>query len=183
MHKSVDPSAADLTPGASSEGNDEDEEGGARADDDEEQEGGEGEEQKEQDPDKVIKNARRARPEDGLASDEELVRVFSENLRALGGVEGKGVRSLCAEAHRAHRASDGGKGEDALRVFSDRLPVDEGRDGGWEHEWTCYTTYFKLVLGTSFFLCNLLHFIRPNLVYGRLYLPPPFADNREYGRA
>ncbi|KAJ6503446.1 Endonuclease/exonuclease/phosphatase [Mycena vitilis] len=82
------------------------------------------------DPDRVITNARRAVPTDGLLSDSELVSLFSPaNI----------VRSAYDEGLRQHRQTAEGP-----RTFGDRLSLPRDIKGYHEPEYTSYTHYWKV---------------------------------------
>jgi RNA exonuclease NGL2 len=85
------------------------------------------------DPDKVITNARPARPQDGLLSTDELIALYP------GG--GK-LRSIYEEAQRDYRAIDA-----SHQILGDRLEFPPHRKGAYEPMWTSYTHYWKTVLG------------------------------------
>ena len=88
------------------------------------------------DPDKVITNARRALPQDGLLSTDELAALFS----ARGP-----LRSTYAEAQGVYRVIDA-----TLPILGDRLHFPPHRKGAYEPMWTSYTHYWKTVLGGNF---------------------------------
>ncbi|KAJ7619112.1 Endonuclease/exonuclease/phosphatase [Mycena polygramma] len=82
------------------------------------------------DPDRVITNARRAVPADGLLSDSELASLFSPaNI----------VRSAYDEGLRQHRQTTEGS-----RTFGDRLSLPRDTKGYHEPEYTSYTHYWKV---------------------------------------
>ncbi|KAF7310975.1 Endo/exonuclease/phosphatase domain-containing protein [Mycena chlorophos] len=84
------------------------------------------------DPDRVITNARRATPSDGLLTDDELVALF-----ALG----KPFKSAYDEglAHLRTSASD-------IRTFGDRVSCEPDMKGSNEPEYTSFTFFWKTVL-------------------------------------
>ena len=94
--------------------------GAAAAEEDEE-----GAESGENDPDRIIVNARAAQPSDGLLTDEELVKLFRQSgtptsaydagLRAVPDVSANGL------------------------TFGSRLSIPEGRRGAFEPIYTSYT--------------------------------------------
>ena len=85
----------------------------------------EGAEAAESDPDKVITNARRARPEDGLLSDEELQALFELSTRPVSAYdEGQRIGSL-----------DIKEGV----TFQSRQNIPPSRHGAFEPVWTSYT--------------------------------------------
>jgi RNA exonuclease NGL2 len=88
-----------------------------------------GDEDEENDPDRVIKNARRATPEDGLLEPNELTGLFN----AL-----PGLRSVYDEWGS----------NDVLRTFGARVPIPEGRRGRSDPMYTSYTHFWKATLGT-----------------------------------
>jgi len=102
----------------------------------------------EQDPDRIIVNARAATPSDGLLSTEELV----EMVRNLGVAnlessydKGLGIAKL--------------SGDNDIQTFGDRVSsVASTRKGRHEPEWTSYTHFWKTVLGsfTPLVTCLLL---------------------------
>ncbi|ETW86966.1 hypothetical protein HETIRDRAFT_99377 [Heterobasidion irregulare TC 32-1] len=119
VHLSVDPSVAPTTPKSTSAGaDDDDEEGGA-------------------DPDRVIKNARPARPSDGLLTAAELAALFETPARPRSAYDA-GQRLL------AHSA------EPSIARCGDRLALPPARLGAYEPEWTSYTHYWKTVLDYIF---------------------------------
>ncbi|KAJ6519910.1 Endonuclease/exonuclease/phosphatase [Mycena sanguinolenta] len=108
------------------------------------------------DPDRVITNARRAAPGDGLLSDSELASLFSTaNV----------VRSAYDEGLRQHkRTSSIGP------TFGDRMSLPHTVKGYHEPENTSYTHYWKTVLDYIFILTD-----RRVAVDG-LLSPPPVQD-------
>lgn len=82
----------------------------------------------ENDPDRVIKNARPARPEDGLLGPKELVELFA------------GLPTL-------RSAYDEWGSLDKRRTFSGRTEIPVGRRGLSEPMYTSYTHYWKVTLG------------------------------------
>nr|GAT54910.1 predicted protein [Mycena chlorophos] len=88
------------------------------------------------DPDRVITNARRATPSDGLLTDDELVALF-----ALG----KPLKSAYDEglAHPRASASD-------IRTFGDRVSCEPDMKGSNEPEYTSFTFFWKTVLDYIF---------------------------------
>lgn len=92
----------------------------------------------EQDPDRVIVNARTATPADGLLSTEELV----EMVRKLG------VANLGSSYDRGLRIAKA-SGEPDIQTFGDRVTsIASTRLGRHEPEWTSYTHFWKTVLGS-----------------------------------
>jgi len=85
-----------------------------------------------EDPDKVITNARKATAADGLLSIAELKDLFSHipKLRSAYD-EGLGQIPLLQE----------------IPTFGRRVTVPPTRHGRWEPEYTSYTHYWKAVLG------------------------------------
>ena len=127
VHASIDPYTAPVT-GSKETKNEED--GGA-----------------EEDPDRVIVNARTATPADGLLSTEELV----EMIRKLG------VANLESSYDRGLRIAKA-SGNFDVRTFYDRVPsIESTRLGGHEPEWTSYTHFWKTVLGPFTLLKTLVH--------------------------
>lgn len=128
MHVSLDPSVP-VDPTKTSTDNDEDEEAGAGEDD-------------ENDPDRVIKNARKATPADGLLQPQELIELFA-NLPPL------------------RSAYDKWEGMDEKRTFGSRTVVPVGRRGRNDPLFTSYTHYWKSTLGEGH--CSLNYRIRPKI--------------------
>lgn len=85
------------------------------------------------DPDRVITNARRATPEDGLLSDEELT--------SLAGQVGN-VRSAYDEGMRTAAIPD-------VQLFKDRYPIFSHELGGFEPCYTAYAHFWKTTLGSK----------------------------------
>lgn len=85
---------------------------------------GDGEGDGEKDPDRIIVNARAAKEDDGLMTDEEL-------------------SDMCGQAGRPFSAYDRGLGQatgvDPELTFGSRKPVLGGRRGASEPVWTSYT--------------------------------------------
>ncbi|KAF7306996.1 Endo/exonuclease/phosphatase domain-containing protein [Mycena indigotica] len=102
------------------------------------------------DPDRVITNARRAKPSDGLLTDDELVALFSTS---------KTFRSAYDEGLRQHRLSSS-----SIPTFGDRTKLDASKKGFYEPEYTSYTVFWKTVLDYIFFLPGRL----PTVVTGIL---------------
>jgi RNA exonuclease NGL2 len=92
-----------------------------------------GDEEGENDPDKVITNARTALPSDGLLTSSELFELFSNGVP---------VRSAYDEGLRVARTS-----QSDFRTFGDRSSLPSMQRGAHEPEWTCYTHYWKTGLG------------------------------------
>lgn len=118
-----------------------------------------GEQPEEEDPDRVIKNARLARPEDGLLEAEELEQLFTN------GSAGSPLQSVYD--HWQYFASD--------RTFVSRAPEAATRRGKNEPIFTSYTHYWKSTLGTNTWnnaptRAPLTIILRPTL---RLSLCPP----------
>jgi RNA exonuclease NGL2 len=124
VHRSIDPSVPDNRPKQ-----------GSSKDEDEGGDGEEGQDQEEQDPDRVIFSARQALPDDALLSTPQLVDLYSA-------ARGLSVQSAYNDGLRAVRQL----GKQKVRVFGDRVDVGEGRQGGYEPEWTSYTHHWKTVL-------------------------------------
>ncbi|KAI0094767.1 Endonuclease/exonuclease/phosphatase [Irpex rosettiformis] len=113
-----------------------DEEGAEKTQDKE----GEGEEQ---DPDRIIVNARPGRPEDGLLSDEELIQLFDRAPRPVSAYD-EGLR-LCDDSSEMSNVNV------KEVTFGARLDLG-GRRGAYEPIWTSYTHYWKTVLDYIFVL-------------------------------
>jgi RNA exonuclease NGL2 len=92
------------------------------------------EEDEDNDPDRIITNARPASPSDGLLTSSELLDLYSI-CAPLRSVYDKGLRTA-----RALRLD--------VRTFGDRVSHDSTRPGAHEPEWTCYAHYWKTGLGT-----------------------------------
>lgn len=93
-----------------------------------------GEQPEEEDPDRVIKNARLARPEDGLLEAHELESLFTN------GSAGQSLQSLY----------DHWQFFDADRTFISRTPEASTRKGKNEPIYTSYTHYWKSTLDYLF---------------------------------
>lgn len=98
------------------------------ANDDEEEEGAEVD--PENDPDRVIKNARPARPDDGLLEPNELVETFAQLPTLRSAYDSWGL-------------------DDVERTFGARVDISAGRRGRSEPMYTSYTRYWKVTLGMS----------------------------------
>ncbi|THH34136.1 hypothetical protein EUX98_g191 [Antrodiella citrinella] len=96
-----------------------------------------GAEGEEKDPDRIIVNARKAVPDDGLLTDEQL-------------------REICTRAGQAFSAYDRGLSQDktidAELLFGSRVPLERGKQGAAEPVWTSYTHFWKVVLDYIFVL-------------------------------
>jgi len=91
----------------------------------------------EEDPDRVIVDARMATPADGLLSTEELV----EMVRKLGVANLESTYDKGLGIAKAFGDSD-------IQTFGDRVTsIDPTRLGRHEPEWTSYTHFWKMVLG------------------------------------
>lgn len=91
----------------------------------------------EQDPDRIIVNARMATSSDGLLSTEEFV----ETVLQLGSAR---LRSSYDEGLEIAKTS----GSSDFPTFGDRVTsVSPTRKGKYEPEWTSYTHFWKTVLG------------------------------------
>lgn len=91
----------------------------------------------EQDPDRIIVNARAATPSDGLLSTEELVEMVLK--LGVGHLESSYDKGL--EIAKV----SGGSG---IPTFADRVTsIPPTRKGRYEPEWTSYTHFWKSVLG------------------------------------
>ena len=113
----------------------------------------------EQDPDRVIVNARMATPADGLLSTEELV----EMVRKLE------VANLESSYHTALGIAKI-SGDSDIRTFGDRATsIPPTRQGRYEPEWTSYTHFWKTVLGLLVFLRSLS---TSEAIVPRLHLRP-----------
>lgn len=115
VHVTIDPSVPVLDPNLAIK---EDEEGG--------------EVDPEQDPDRVIKNARAAKSEDGLLGASDITRRFvqSDSIGPLISAYGQ-WRSL-----------------DEKKTFGFRSEVPSGRQGRYEPIYTSFTHFWKVTLGT-----------------------------------
>lgn len=91
----------------------------------------EDEESGETDPDRIITNARTAKPSDGLLTNAELVELFTTPLRSAYD-EGTQIQREISKD---------------VTSYGDRVPLAVGRKGANEPEWTSYTHYWKTVLG------------------------------------
>ena len=92
----------------------------------------------EQDPDRIIVNARAATPSDGLLSTEELV----EMVRNLGVAD---LESSYDKGLKIAKSS----GDNDIQTFGDRVTsIESTRKGRYEPEWTSYTHFWKTVLGS-----------------------------------
>ena len=90
-----------------------------------------------QDPDRVITNARTARVEDGLLSDEEFRSLFSAH-GPVRSVYEEGLRSVSTEHDN---------------VIGARLDsIAPGQVGFYEPMWTSYTHYWKTTLGSNYYV-------------------------------
>jgi RNA exonuclease NGL2 len=100
----------------------------------------------EQDPDRIIVNARTATPADGLLSTEELVRMVGElGVANLESSYDKGLGIAKAS------------GDSDIQTFGDRIStIPSTRKGRHEPEWTSYTHFWKTVLGLFTLLISLL---------------------------
>lgn len=100
----------------------------------------------EQDPDRIIVNARTATPVDGLLSAEELVGM----VRKLGVANLESSYDKGLEIAKASGDSD-------VQAFGDRITsIPSTRKGRHEPEWTSYTHFWKTVLGLFTLLINLV---------------------------
>lgn len=125
MHVSVDPSVPLSNPARTNgTSNDDDDEGGG---------GGGGAETADADPDRVITNARKASPADGLLSSFELAQLFAMTPRP---------RSLYDEGQRLLESISG-----PVQRCGERLGLSSHQRGAYEPEWTSYTHYWQSVLG------------------------------------
>ena len=99
----------------------------------------EGDDDAEQDPDRVIVNARMATPSDGLLSTEELVEMVGQlGIARLESSYDKGL-----EIAKISGSSD-------IPTFGGRVTsIPPTRKGRYEPEWTSYTHFWKSVLGLS----------------------------------
>ena len=118
VHVSVDPSVPLSNPAAAAK-DDDDEGGGGGAET--------------PDPDRVITNARKASPADGLLSSSELVQLFAVAPRP---------RSLYDEGQRLLETGSG-----PVRRCGERMGLPAHQRGAYEPEWTSYTHYWQNVLG------------------------------------
>lgn len=117
IHVSVNPSVPLSNPAAATK--DEDDEGGGGAET--------------ADPDRVITNARKASPADGLLSSSELVQLFAVAPRP---------RSLYDEGQRLLERVSG-----PVQRCGERMGLSAHQRGAYEPEWTSYTYYWQNVLG------------------------------------
>ena len=119
VHVSIDPSVSCTSDNAAAKDG---EEGATQTQDQKE-------ECEEQDPDRIIVNARPAQPEDGLLSDEELVQLFDRVPRPISAYD-EGLRSY-----------DRGKNAKVnVKEVTFGARVDIGaRHGAYEPIWTSYT--------------------------------------------
>ena len=102
----------------------------------------------EEDPDRVIVNARVATPADGLLSTEELVEI----VQKLGVAHPKSSYDKGLEIAKA-------SGDPEIKTFGDRVfSIPLTRQGRYEPEWTSYTHFWKTVLGS--FASLKAHFCR-----------------------
>lgn len=94
----------------------------------------------ETDPDRVITNARRAKPSDGLLTTAELTELYATP-----------VCSAYEEGLTKHRniSTD-------VVTYGDRVAFEPPRRGSNEPEWTSYTHYWKTVLGVIFLSAKML---------------------------
>lgn len=118
VHTTIDPVVATGASGTT-DGNTENEEEGA-------------------DPDKVITNARAARPVDGLLSLSELKNMFLSSGPPLKSAYDSSLRGYLESFSESNKPT---------RTLGDRVSIPSSRRGGYEPEWTSYTFYWKLVLG------------------------------------
>jgi RNA exonuclease NGL2 len=85
----------------------------------------------ETDPDKIITNARPAISSDGFLTNAELVELYATP-----------ARSVYDEGLSKYRQST-----NDVVTYRDRVNLQPSRRGANEPEWTCYTHYWKTVLG------------------------------------
>ena len=85
----------------------------------------EGAESTESDPDKIITNARRASPEDGLLSDQELETLFRRPIRPVSAYD-EGLRMASPDIQEGV-------------TFRSRQSLPADRRGAFEPVWTSYT--------------------------------------------
>jgi RNA exonuclease NGL2 len=123
VHTSIDPGIDAATPTAPAASGDE--AGGAAGED--------------QDPDRVITNARSARPEDGLLGSEGLVSLFSELPRATSSYALGLSRYLDGEGELQ-------RGQE-FPIFGITHSLSPSTLGFFEPAFTSYTHYWKSVLG------------------------------------
>ncbi|KAI0756607.1 Endonuclease/exonuclease/phosphatase [Daedaleopsis nitida] len=119
VHATIDPSIAV--------------DGAAKAEEEEE-----GAEAGENDPDRIIVNARAAQPSDGLLTDDELEQLFRQS-------------GAPTSAYDAGQRQVPGTSESGL-TFGSRISVPVGRRGAFEPAYTSYTHYWKSVLDYIFVL-------------------------------
>ena len=89
--------------------------------------------------DKIITNARPAKPTDGLLTTAELIELYATP-----------VRSAYDEGLSEHR-----KSTNDVVTYGDRESLQPSRRGANEPEWTSYTHYWKTVLGTRHYYIRL----------------------------
>lgn len=112
----------------------------------------------EQDPDRIIINARTVTPADGLLSTEQFV----EMIQRLG------VANLESSYDKGLRVAKAFEDSD-IRTYGDRVaPIAPRRLGRHEPEWTTYTHFWKGVLGLFTSLGNPR--LSLNRLASRLYL-------------
>jgi RNA exonuclease NGL2 len=116
VHVSVDPTVPLTNPFATND----DEDGGAQAD-----------------PDKVITNARKASPADGLLKSSELVDLFVATVLRPRSLYDEGQRLLEKKSSPVPRCGE-------------RIGLPPHKRGAYEPEWTSYTHYWQNVLGEPF---------------------------------
>lgn len=133
VHVSVDPSVPLSDPAGTND--DDDDSNNNNADD-----GGGGGGGGSGDPDRVITNARRASPADGLLSSFELAQLFAITQRP---------RSLYDEGQRLLERVSG-----PVQRCGERLGLPPHQRGAYEPEWTSYTHYWQSVLG-GFYLSEM----------------------------
>ena len=102
----------------------------------------------EQDPDRIIVNARMATPADGLLSTEELANM----------VQKLGVANLESSYDKGLEIAKT-SGDSDIRTFGDRVTsIPSTRKGRHEPEWTSYTHFWKTVLGLFTLLVNFVSY-------------------------
>jgi len=124
VHVSVDPSVPLSDPAGTNDNNNNNNNNNNNDDD----EGGGG-----ADPDRVITNARKASPADGLLSSFELAQLYAITARP---------RSLYDEGQRILEKVSG-----PVQRCGERLGLPSHQRGAYEPEWTSYTHYWQNVLG------------------------------------
>lgn len=126
----------------------------------------------EQDPDRIIVNARSATPADGLLSTEEFV----EMIRKLGVAT---PESSYDKGLKISRLS----GDSNVRTFGDRVTsIPSTRQGRHEPGWTSYTHFWKTVLGLFTSLITLIRHLISRIYIDYIFvLDPPSRTSHVVG--